>query len=338
MHTKIAARFLEGLETGKFKPWTTPEISVLVEEMLGFSPLQELTAIDREVISTVMHRQNSRYLNRDIYHQLASDQVYFFPTGKEIPPGTDIINFCSDEALFFVPPLPNSGYYEGLKKKFDNITAILAKAGEATVGYHSSSLVGYGMRSLPEYGITPEHFLNIVKRIQNATGKNKINLLDVGGANGVALHDARQLTDAIITHNLTPTIEPAMFSTDFLYVCPAERMPASLRESMDFILSNYAFCYFPGQNLALENILQALSVGGEATIDVSFGKQEMFVNHFAARMAEQYMRMKQLHDQGYINLTVDSAYNPHPLDFPVLENNFYPPARVHLRKNKSLYE
>ena len=129
-----------------------------------------------------------------------------------------------------------------------------------------------------------------------------------------------------------------MYPSDFVYLCPAERMPASLRENMDLILSNYAFCYFPGQNLALENILQALSVGGEADIDVLFGKQNAFVDDFTLRMADQYRRMKQLHDQGYINLKVDSDWDPHPLDFPVSRNNFYPPARVHIRKKRSLIE
>ena len=34
MYTGIAARFWEGIETGKFNPWTTPEVDALVEEML----------------------------------------------------------------------------------------------------------------------------------------------------------------------------------------------------------------------------------------------------------------------------------------------------------------
>ena len=358
MHHKITARFWEGLETGEFKPWTTPEISALVEEMLGSSPLRELTTRDREVISIEMHFLLSSNLNRNVHHQLASDPVYFFPTAKEIPPGTDIFVSFPDKALFFVPPASNC--YERNKKEFDTITAILAKAGKEplsrlekknilsdptiwlnarlnTVGI-DNLLVGYGMRPLTSYGINAEQFMDTVKRVQNATGKDKINLLDVGGANGLALQNARKLTDIVITHNLTPTMEPAMFSTDFLYVCPAERMPESFREQMDLILSNYAFCYFPGQDLALENILQALSVGGEANIEVSFGKQGVLVDNFVPRMAEQYKRMKHLHDLGYITIKVDSDYNPHPLDFPVSQNNFYPPAQLYIRKNKSLTE
>ena len=358
MHNKITARFWEGIDAGKFNPWTTQEISTLVEEMLGSSPLQELTTRDREVISIEMHHILSSNLNRNLYHLLASDPVYFFSTAKEIPPETDIFAPFPDKASFFVPRSSNS--YEINKKEFDTITAILAKAGKEHLSRPEKKkmlsdpavwlnarlntvridcpLVGYGMRPLTSYGINTEQFMDTVKRVQNATGKDKINLLDVGGANGLALQDARKLTNIVITHNLTPTLEPAMFSTDFLYVCPAERMPESFREQMDLILSNYAFCYFPGQDLALENILQALSVGGEANIEVSFGKQRVFVDNFAPRMAEQYKRMKHLHDLGYITLKVESDCNPHPLDFPVSQNNFYPPAQLYIRKNKSLPE
>ncbi|GEM_PF-5294402 len=354
MYEKIKARFFEGIEKEAFQPWTEEETQIFLEEdIFGFEPLKELNQRDKEVIYSSTKQLLGWYLNREIYHELTSREVYFFATSQELPENVAKELRLPDFPFFFVSP-----YDPGRKEQFNKIVKSLTKAGieslsimkkknllsdpeswfagYKSIGWTSDCLVGYGMRHLHEYGITDEHFLETIKRIQDATRKEKVNVFDVGGANGLALYDAKKLTDTIITHNLSPSVEPVMFPTDYLYTCPAERMPISLKENMDLILSNMAFVYMAGQHLALENILQSLSVGGEAHLSIEWGKQNEFVDSSSQRMAQQYRRMQELHEKGYIELEVKSSYKPHPLDFPAGEGKFYPPARVRIRKKKSL--
>jgi SAM-dependent methyltransferase len=157
-----------------------------------------------------------------------------------------------------------------------------------------SALTSGGMRSLEEYGFKNDEFLETIANIQRNTGKTRLNLLDVGGAGGIMLNDAKKLDSSIITCNMTLDVQPVTFDFDKLYLCPAERFPNELRENMDLILSNMAFCYMPGQACALENCLQALSVGGEAYLSVDWGKQHSFIKNSANKLFKQYKRFQEL--------------------------------------------
>ncbi|MBI2102376.1 class I SAM-dependent methyltransferase [Candidatus Woesearchaeota archaeon] len=367
MYKELRERFREGLRAGTYRFWSQEEIADVVErEMFFFEPLQELEEEDRTIIfGEICKHVSSESFNSPHYAELASEGVYVFgaheTTLRECgldPPklGNRYEILVPAGREYFL----REDYYLQSRRGYQQLEEALQQCGRRPLSveekeklffdpkfmdsarlvgtWGSTGTHGFGMRTLKEYGFTDEQFLEMVGRIQRSMGKKIINVLDVGGANGVALRDMRTLSDAIVTHNLTPTVEPAMYPVDFLHTCTAERMPASLRESMDLVFSNYAFCYFPGQNLALENILQVLSVGGEADLNLNWGKQDVFVPNFSQRMADQYRRLKKLHDQRYIELEVKGNERfPHPLSFPVDKGGrFYPPAHLKMRKLKSL--
>ena len=150
----------------------------------------------------------------------------------------------------------------------------------------------------------------------------------------MALNDAKELSDDVETHDITIDVEPAMYPIDYLHLCPAERMPAEFREDMDLIVSNVAFRYFSAPDLALENCLQALSVGGETRLSVGADSSHFPVKEYAGRLADEYDRLKRLRDQGYIKLDIQGRV----LDYKPEKRTekCYPFRFVCMRKLKSL--
>ena len=200
------------------------------------------------------------------------------------------------------------------------------------------------MRHIESYGLE-NPLQEITARIRQRTGRKIVNVLDVGGAAGIALKDVKKQDPQVSTWNMTMDMEPVTYDTDKTYLCIAERFPAELRESADLIISNYSFCYFPCQARALENCLQSLSIGGEAHLNISFGKQDIFVKNSANRMRQEYDRLASLKDSGKIELEVNGwegekhalVYQPSNYRESEQEReHFYPPAFVRIRKLKSL--
>lgn len=119
--------------------------------------------------------------------------------------------------------------------------------------------------------------------------------------NPLTKEETKKIAGYVETHNLTIDVEPAMYPTDHVYLCPAERMPTALKGGMDLIVSHMAFRYFQAPDLALENCLQALSIGGEAmlSVDTDIDHQFIFnlsprIKEYAGRLADKYARLKSL--------------------------------------------
>lgn len=332
--------FWEGLQAGKFTPRTDEQIREFIRKNhFSGKALVELASEDKAVIEESVFYYTSGLINRDLYEKLCTQNILYLPEGFE-----------KYNRPHFI--LEESEHFKKQNKKPLTIQEKIELFTTPNVWYHSvlqgtnvlRPLLSWGMRHLWEYGFTDERFLENLSRIRKNTGRDILNLLDVGGAMGVMLHDAGELDKNIITHNLTLDVLPTTYDVDKLYLSTAERFPIELKENMDLIVSNMAFLYMPGQALALENCLQSLSVGGEAHLSVDWGKQKVFVPNSAVKMRKQYDRMKKLSEDGFIELKVNSGnYGDHALGY-IPENNskhgadWFPPAYVEIRKLKSLVD
>ena len=152
-------------------------------------------------------------------------------------------------------------------------------------------------------------FTDVLKRIRAKNGKAKIKMLDVGGNVGRALHNAKLLDSNIETFNMTLQETPAIWG-DHIVRHPAEMMPKSLEEDMDVIESNVAFRYFTYPDIALVNVIKALSVGGEASIHFQTDMVPLSEDELTNRLREVFRQIKNLIDNG--DLTIDPVWEGFP--------------------------
>jgi hypothetical protein len=169
----------------------------------------------------------------------------------------------------------------------------------------SSSSTGHkwGYRPIKEtFFIDEEEFYHAMQQIREQTGREQIRLLDVGGGLGEACYEAEQLDPNIQATNLTVLPEPAMYGVKTVY-CSAERMPESFKGQFDLVWSANTFRYLVFPDLAIDNCIAALDVGGEARISLdSLHQHPVRITDLEERMARKYQELTELRDQGLIEL------------------------------------
>lgn len=169
--------------------------------------------------------------------------------------------------------------------------------------YSSGNINGYDMRPLVgdkerfgkyanqySYWNIVKDFKKLVKETKATTEKDQLTMLDVGGGRGCACYQAEQLCPEVTATNFAPTLPMALYPVNHI-VGTAERMPASFRESYDLIFSNIAFRYFARADIALENIMHVLSIGGKASLDIETCLKK--------QIRSKFKRLENLASKGY---------------------------------------
>ncbi|MFA6594303.1 MAG: hypothetical protein WCT16_03535 [Candidatus Buchananbacteria bacterium] len=174
----------------------------------------------------------------------------------------------------------------------------------------SSPISKMGYRPLKDYDkfSSAKKFTQVIRRIQENTGRHELNILDLGGGVGTALHDAKILHPELITYNATRDEEYGCYDVDFQVVCFLERMPLALQGKIDYIFSNVATRYVAFSDLVIRGCIGALSTGG--VLDVFFSS-ERSCNHdrgdVKQRMKKAYEYLKDLESAGAIKLSINST-------------------------------
>ncbi|OGI60815.1 hypothetical protein A2641_02465 [Candidatus Nomurabacteria bacterium RIFCSPHIGHO2_01_FULL_37_25] len=147
--------------------------------------------------------------------------------------------------------------------------------------------------------------------------------MDIGGSFGLALKQMKDLDPNIETFNMNINERPSIFG-DHVVRHPAEMMPAKFEEIMDLVESQQAFRYFLYTDIALRNVIKALTVGGVAKIAFttyplfsysSFGvldedqdaKRLVNDNELKTRQKALWIELKTLIDKGFINIDGSDA-------------------------------
>ena len=338
--SKTLQHFWRGIETGKFVPLTDEEIDDMITSVyFNGEPLTGLTEEEENNIRKGLFKIAKSPSGTKILEDLASKEVVYLPKEK-CPDGI----FKTKQPLLIIKGTENiTG--ETTTGAIDQDGITLSPAEKIRIFsdieiWKSAGFHRQGYRPLlrteetygEDYGYTREQFVQLVEAIKRRTGKQDIKMLDVGGGIGEACQDAQNLCPEIEAVNLTIDEEPAMFPVKTV-LKPAERMPADFREGFDLIVSKTAFGYFVYPDIALENCLQSLSVGGEARILFITGSQEYEVPDYVKRIVMEFRRLKKLAENGYIDLEVNAdIFDVKPEDkVEDLPNRF-----VVIRKKKSL--
>ena len=197
-------------------------------------------------------------------------------------------------------------------------------------GSVSEDLLRQGSRNLYYYYKKVEdfkYFREKLERIKKRTNKQMLTIMDVGGNIGRALLDAKNIDPNLKTINMTLACAPAM-NGDIILRRPAEYMPAILEENVDLIESNYAFLYFLFPDIALKNIIKALSIGGEANLDFSNDNCSLGKVELLQRMKNIFAWLQKLEQTGYIEVASND-------DDPFLVTNALFRKQLQITKKKS---
>ena len=289
--------FWQGIITGEYVSLTDAEIDRIVsEEFFGCNPIRELTTADRKAVEMRIRPIIEENLNKKTFPDLVSNEISYFNPGElsdllsnEFEPhksekikkllisseknphllylpftGSETNKKLWNDVIKLKPPLSIDEKVELLSNPDVWLNSQVTEIDQK--GRSHQNMGCYGNRPLYFHD---KPFLAVVKRVQQATDKKEIHMLDVGGSMGLALYQAKQLVPDIQTHNLTIDYTPGMYYVNYLHPCPAERMPSEFKEAMDLIVSNMSFGYFEAPDLALRNCVEALTVGGEAILSIT---------------------------------------------------------------------
>lgn len=174
------------------------------------------------------------------------------------------------------------------------------------IRYQRRKLSSWGYRSLKEY-MSPKRFESLVEETKKRTGKTHLLILDIGGGMGKAIKEARARYPELEGINLTMTEEPVMYEDEGMrhMYGSVERMPQFMREKCDIIISNMALRYMLLPDVGYFNIVDALSVGGEAYVTTETNRElnGLPMAIIMQRVKRAFEILHHLNDIGAIELT-----------------------------------
>ncbi len=367
-HNPLFTKFWQELLVGKGTEKGEKEVEELVEAYTNVEPINPLSKQEAEKIKEHLRfffRLKIDSYNKE-YNQLINDQILLLDAKNlNLTLGINYVgskfNILNSTELSkqekYKKPL-ESLMEKGVKflttaekVKLFNEPEFFGKARyfawNSKLLYVRNGLFGSGSRRLTQeeggYYHSNEEFLEEVRGVRERTGKSKIRILDVGSNFGFALKDMKDLDSNIETFNMTIDEHPALHG-DHIVRYPAEMMPAEFKEIMDIVDSQVAFRYFLYSDIALNNVIKSLSVGGVARISYEVGHtSNSFVpgvpritiseQELNNRQKVLWTGIKELVEKGYLDISGSSSIIKEAIQNPS-EKHIH--GFVHLIKNKSI--
>lgn len=304
---QIYRDFYQGILSGEVVSPTKEQIEIAVDEYFLDTPLTELTAEQEEVLRQLMLKRHNNDFNgpysKRKWDSLAGERSFYHPgimLGNLpvphlfcIPDGDVFKDFAEDMFREHQPKpisreekakiLTDPGIYTNLQLVINGIRSpMLGNGTRHLIDELAPNIRGEyfddGLVRHDSYGFNHKRFLEVMDKIQAAQNKNPKEIakgLDIGGSNGVAAYDAERFAANLEMTNITIDPEigiwPLRGGHRFLF---GERLPCDFAGKFDLILSNTAFRYMGYPDIALENAIHALKVGGILQIGFSsdYGK------------------------------------------------------------------
>ncbi len=338
-------KYFRALSKGKLAKYSKKEINKIIDKyFFSDDPITELSGIEMKNLRkkifddlanlwtdsflTDLAGQNIIYLSPEEVKNLnqALGKSYgALSYGKKI-----IINFSqrNDIAIYrketgvrLMTPKEKIDFLKTLPTLLNTRLVFSNCEGSCTqMGYYE---IGY-------YGL--DETMALIKETREKTGKKIISVLDLGGGVGLPLMGLKEVDLDIFTINLTLTTEPTMFKVDQTILTPAERFPKILAEKVDVIISNMAFRYFRYPDLAVKNVVRALSIGGIAKIFVASERSDTPQAELKKRLTDTYFWLQDLIKKGIIS--VEFRYGG-PFGDPLeVGETLYPCRGLTIRKLK----
>lgn len=319
--------FFISVLNGSISTPSISEISSLADNLILHSTLTHLTSKQKRLLRQDFIDQHLFVFSDSRWIDLSGD-TFYLPDGTDHPMRnasriyTGMGLFAGDEATeigrkLSIQPLSSTEKeslltdpktYNQIQFTHSNISESMLYNGtrhlceEQAEPYYLS-----GEKYYETYNYTVDKFRAIVDAIrsyQNKTQAEVLYGLDIGGSNGLGANDAEKLDSALAVTNLTVDPELAFWPLrGGHYYQYAELLPIEFSEQFDIVFSHLAFRYMRYRDIALENAIRALKVGGILRISFtsdSYTKKGQTREEVDASIDAQFRRMEDYHDHGII--------------------------------------
>jgi SAM-dependent methyltransferase len=329
--------FFTRLLSGEHITPTPIQIEEAVNQHFSSKPLTPLTPFEETELRSDMVRFYNRTFSLELWKAFSGD-VYFedeetLTTRKpENSYGKSSLTPLEKEILLTDPV-----FYNNARFNLENSLYPLSIYGNRDLTRDFCSCDSYPMTNHDFFRI-----LNSIRQFHNIGKLSFLKGLDIGGGIGLAANEAEGLDPNLEMTNLTANPELGVYPLRGGHeIMLAERMPGSFTEKFDLIISNMAFLYFRYPEIALNNALLALKVGGIMRISYDVGRSPLLIENrireFRKRTKDQLDFMDQLQADGYIQYFPDKRYY-HAKDkyYDNGEKKYYQHGLVYLQKMKSI--
>lgn len=320
-------KFFISVLNGKIDAPSISEITAIADTQITHDTLTHLTREQKKLLRDDIIDQHLFVFSDSRWHSL-SNNTYYIPDGEDHPMRecARIYNriglYSGEEAdimakILSIKPmtsfekvalLTDPNVYNQIQFTHSNLSEGMLYNGtrhlcdEQAGPYYLS-----GEEFYESYNYTVNRFtaiLDFVRAYQNKSQKETLYGLDIGGSNGLGALDAEKLDPALTVTNLTVDPELAFWPLRgghfYQY---AELLPNTFSEQFDVIFSHLAFRYMRYRDIALENAIRALKVGGILRISFSsdsYTKNGQTREEVDASIDAQFKRMENYHQEGII--------------------------------------
>lgn len=306
------------------------DIDRAIDHYFSYDPLTTLSSQQEALLKADM-RELYAYImfSKNTWRALAGDTFLVGPNDQSHPMFDSLINIPDEYILFagkkatslgrqfhIIPLTPTEkeellsdpAIYARVNIQIDHTSGGVLSNGTRHLANEQDSHIKFGRHTLYEsYGYTIREFTDQLTQVRTAQKKSQTDTLlglDIGGSNGLGAHDAEQLDPNLNVTNITIDPELAFWPLRgghrFLY---AERLPKNFSEQFDIVFSNLAFRYMRYRDIALENAIRALRIGGILHVFFSSDYKKrsgQTRQQIDEAIDAQFQRMEQLQRRGII--------------------------------------
>ncbi|MEK7070971.1 MAG: hypothetical protein AAB966_04135 [Patescibacteria group bacterium] len=310
----LLGRFWEGVVAGKMpEPNMARTRQVVARQYFAEPPLATFTGTDEQRLFNHLSHTIDEELTYSRSMGLCENPVVFIAPSE-----------AQNDGLSYTPYFLTGTYADHAVRSGNNPLSVeqkirlytdpniwefaRVKHGTPSNSSFDISAVGYGSRSFfdgvkykDSYRISTKEFAEVVKNVRQSTGRENLRMCDVGGLTGLACHDVQPHYPDFEYTNITLDEEPGRWPGINHVFVPAERMPRRFFESFDIMVSNMAWRYFMFPDIALSNLVQALSLGGYADISYSVYSNPLDSDEAFRRFYQGIEMLEELQDKGLIS-------------------------------------
>ena len=327
--------FWQSVMEGKWRPMSDTEISRLISDhYLARPPLTPITKTEKDTLTLHLTNYLKVHLNRQTQRLLCENPIVFFnnpapdpeiekltwgfplvflagnPAERAIALGATPLSPIQKIALFSNPVI-----WRNASLRWDDTS--MPVISEGTRRFFSHKPLGQ-IAQMDTYGFTPTHFRQILEDLRKRVGKKPIQVLDIGGGNGLAMYELEQYFShgVIVPTNLTLEEHPAFWPVSRQVLAPAEYMPEYFHEAFSLIVTNMATRNFTYPDIAIRNALYALAVGGFAKLDFFWDNNPLPRKELGRRSVALWDRLKDLNDKRFITFTpLQTGFDPRGIHY-----------------------
>jgi SAM-dependent methyltransferase len=308
----IYRTFFTNVLNGEHKPPAQSQITEAVDRHFSFTPLTLTTPTETAELRKDMrtHYERTFLAEQHISWKILAGDIYL-PYPYQLVAG-------ESGKSFGIPPLTpkekenlltDADFYLHAYLTFERCTNKLTAYGTRPLIPNENNPDAYPIINVDEF----YEILNSIRKFRHENGSNQLYGLDIGGGTGLAAFDAENLDPNLQMTNVVANAELGVYPLRGKHVIMlAEYMPEDFFEKFDFIISNMAFMYFRFPDIALQNALLSLRVGGILRIIYSPEKspllQENRDEEWKQRTGKQFDVMNKLEAEGAIRHLHDDEY------------------------------